>query len=162
MTIAVERAPVRPYLPVPYLRVDNAASAIAFYSAVFGATEVVRLVEPSGRVAHAELRLGEEGAASIMLSEEYPEFDLLGPRARGGSSVALQLYVDDVDAVCATALAAGATQLRAPTVDPCGDRSAKLLDPCGHEWMIATRVEEVTPEQMVSRFASLLNELKSR
>ena len=127
------RAPVRLFTAAPYLRVDDAARAIAFYIAVFNATEVVRLLEPGGRVAHAELRLGAAGDASLMLSDEYPEFNLLGPRARGGSTVALQHYVDDVDSISARAVTAGGTLLKAGAEDPFGDRAAKLIDPCGHE-----------------------------
>jgi PhnB protein len=146
------RAPVRILTPAPYLRVDDAARAIAFYVSVFGATEVVRLVEPSGRVAHAELRLGD---ASLMLSDEYPEYGLLGPRARGGCTAALQLYVTDVDAICAAAVAAGGTLMKPPAEDPFGDRAAKLVDPCGHEWLVATRMAEVTPAEMIARFKAL-------
>lgn len=147
------RAPVRPLTPAPYLRVISATRAIEFYTTVFGATEVVRLVEPSGRVAHAELRMGTAGEASLMLSEEYPEVGLLGPQESAHPPVALQLYVDDVDAVCTRAVAGGGTVRRAPALDPFGDRAAKLMDPCGHEWLVATRVEDVSPEEMLRRFA---------
>ena len=152
MTDPSTRAAVRLNVPTPYLRVESAAGAIAFYAAVFGAREIVRLVEPSGRVAHAELRFGVEHEASLMLSEEYPEFGLRGPRAWGGSGVALQLYVDDVDAVCARAVAAGATLVRPPALDAFGDRAAKVVDPCGHEWMVATRLETISVPEMQARF----------
>jgi PhnB protein len=155
MPDAAARAPVRLFTAVPYLRVDNAARAIAFYTAVFGARLVTRLVEPNGRVAHAELRLGADGEASLLLSEEYPELGLRAPRALGGSAVALQLYVDDVDAVCTRAAAAGGSVRKQPAPDPFGDRAAKLFDPCGHEWLVATRMETISPDEMEARFARL-------
>jgi uncharacterized glyoxalase superfamily protein PhnB len=158
MSDPLSRAPVRLGTPAPYLRVDDAPRAIAFYEAAFGAQLVVQLVEASGRVAHAELRLGDAGEATLMLSSEYPEFGLLGPRARGGSSVAIILYVADVDAVCTRATAAGGTVRTPAALDPFGDYTAKLLDPCGHEWMVASRREAVTPAEMVARFAALMEQ----
>ena len=155
MTHRLPRAPVRPLSPAAYLRVDDAARAIAFCITVFGATEVVRLVEPTGRVAHAELRLALAGDASLMLSDEFPEFDLLGPRARGGCTIALMLYVHDVDAICSAAVHAGATLMKPPADYPFGDRAAKLIDPCGHEWLVATRIADVSPDEMTSRFAAM-------
>jgi uncharacterized glyoxalase superfamily protein PhnB len=140
-------------VPSPYLRVSDADAAIAFYVDVFGAVAVVRLREPGGRVAHAELRIGDEG--SLMLSAEYPEFDLLGPDARGGTSVAIQLYVENVDDVFAAAERAGARVLKPPALDPFGDRAGKFVDPWGHEWLIGTRVEAVDPAEMERRFAAM-------
>ncbi|MEP6763160.1 MAG: VOC family protein [Gemmatimonadaceae bacterium] len=151
-TPAIARAAVRLFVPQPYLRVDNAELAIAFYIAAFNAQLVVKLVEPNGRVAHAELRMGNQGEASLMLSDEYPESNLLGPNARGGSSVAMQLYVDNVDALCERAQAAGGTIMKPPSTDPFGDRGMKLMDPCGHEWLVSERVETITPEEMHARF----------
>ena len=147
-----ERAPVRLFVSQPYLRVDNAELAIAFYSAAFNAHLVVKLIEPGGRVAHAELRMGTHGEASLMLSDEYPENNLLGPNARGGSTVAMQLYVDNVDAVCDRVRAAGGTVMKPPTVDRFGDRGIKVVDPCGHEWLVSERIETISPEEMQSRF----------
>jgi PhnB protein len=149
------RAPVRLCIPVPYLRVSNADAAIAFYVEVFGAVNVVQLREPSGRVAHAELRFGMEGEGSLMLSAEYPEYDILGPQARGGTGVALQLYVKDVDAVFVVADKAGARVLKQPALDPFGDRAGKLIDPWGHEWLVATRVATIDPAEMERRFARM-------
>jgi len=154
MTDSQPRVPVRRLTPAPYLRVHSAARAIAFYAAVFGAEEIVRLVEPGGRVAHAELRMGALGEASLMLSEEYPELGLVGPQT-SGTPVALQCYVDDVDATCVNAIAAGGIVLKAPAQDPFGDRAAKLVDPCGHEWLVATRVEDISAEEMQRRFARM-------
>ena len=156
MSDAIPRVPVRTLTPAPYLRVSSAARAIQFYTTVFSAVEIVRLVEPSGRVAHAELRMGAAGDASLMLSDEYPEFGLVGPQD-GRTPVALQLYVNDVAAICALATAAGGTVRAAPALDPFGDRTAKLLDPCGHEWIVATRVEEITVDEMRRRFTRLMN-----
>ncbi|HEY4302962.1 MAG TPA: VOC family protein [Gemmatimonadaceae bacterium] len=155
MTKAVRT--VRFNIPAPYLRVDNGAAAIDFYVAVFGATEIVRLVEPNGRLAHAELRFGGDAGITLMLSDEYPELGLVGPKGLTSSPVALQLYVDDVDAVFARAVNAGATVKRQPALDPFGDRVAKLVDPFGHEWMIATRVETLTPEEMAARFRAFFS-----
>jgi len=143
--------------PGHYLRVSDAARAIAFYVNAFGAREIVRLVEPGGRVAHAELRFGHDGAATIMLSDEYPEYGLRGPRAFGGSAVAMLMYVNDVDAACARAVDAGAQLVRPPEPDPFGDRTAKLLDPSGHEWILATRLETLTAGEMQARFAAMMN-----
>ncbi|CAN5866890.1 VOC family protein [soil metagenome] len=149
----MSRAPVRSGVPAPYLRVSDADAAIAFYVRIFGAVEVVRLREPGGRTAHAELRLGEEG--SLMLSSEYPEYDLRGPLERGGTSVAIQLYVDDVDGVFAAAEEAGARVVKPPALDPFGDRLGKFVDPWGHEWLVGARVETIDAPEMERRFAAM-------
>lgn len=93
----------------PYLLVAGAAEAIEFYRKVFNATELLRLTSPDGRVGHAELQIG---TSKMMLADEHPEMDFLGPTARGGTPVTVHLYVDDADAVFASAIAAGATELR--------------------------------------------------
>jgi PhnB protein len=152
---ATSRAPVRLGVPAPYLRVSDADAAIAFYVNVFGAVDVVRLREPGGRVAHAELCFGVHGEGSVMLSAEYPEYHLLGPLARGGTSVALQLYVEDVDAVFDAAEKSGARVLKPPALDPFGDRAGKLVDPWGHEWLVATRMETIDSQEMERRFARM-------
>ena len=150
-----ERAPIRLGVPTPYLRVDDADQAIGFYKAVFDAEEGVRLTEPSGRVAHAELRIGE-GGASLMLSDEYPESGIRGPAALGGTSVALQVFVNDVESVLAAGAAAGGTVLKAPALDSFGDLAGKLRDPFGHEWLVSTQVEALSPDEMVARFRELM------
>ena len=143
-------------MPTPYLRVHDAAAAIDFYAAAFGATEIVRLTEPSGRVAHAELAFGGEDDR-VMLSDEYPDMGVLGPVTLGATPVALQLYIDDVDAVCARVAQHNGRIVHAPALDPFGDRSAKVVDPFGHEWLLATRLERIEPAEMRRRFDRIMN-----
>ncbi len=135
----------------PYLIVKSAAQAIAFYGRAFGAKERFRLSEPSGKIGHAELEIGR---CRMMLADEYPDFGALSPVTIGGSPVALHLYVEDVDAIVAQATAAGATLLRPIQDEFFGDRTAMLADPFGHKWHIATRKENVSPEDMQKRMNS--------
>ena len=137
----------------PYIVVRDAPRAIAFYCRVFGASEDFRLVEPGGKVGHAELRIG---GALLQLADEYPDFGALSPAAVGGTPVSLHLYVDDVDATVALAEAEGATVLRQAKDEFYGDRSAQLLDPFGHRWQVATRQTEVTPAEMQQRWSAML------
>jgi PhnB protein len=132
----------------PYLIVKDAVAAIAFYQRAFGATELYRLVEPSGKVGHAELRVG---GGLFMLADEYPDFGALSPPTVGGTPVSIHLYVEDVDAVCARAEKAGATVLRPITDEFFGDRVCMLADPYGHKWHLATHKEDVTPAEMQRR-----------
>jgi PhnB protein len=140
-------------MPVPYLIVSPAAEAIAFYAHAFGAAELVRLAMPGGKIAHAELRLGDD---TVMLADEHPEEGYLGPLRLGGTPVSLYLTVDDVDAVHARALAAGATERMAPTDQFDGDRRGTLVDPFGHVWSVATRKEDVSYEELKRRFAKAM------
>ena len=135
----------------PYLCVRGASDAIAFYVKAFGAVEIMRLAEPDGRVGHAEIKIGE---APVMLSDEYPEEGIRSPATLGGTPVAIHLYVADVDALAARAVAAGAKLLRPVADQFYGDRSAPLLDPFGHRWFIATHREDVTPKEMKKRAAA--------
>jgi PhnB protein len=132
----------------PYIIVRGAPAAIEFYRKAFGAKEVFRLSEPSGKVGHAELEIG---GARFMLADEYPDFGALSPVTVGGTPVSIHLYVDDVDRVVATAADAGATVLRALRDEFFGDRTATLTDPFGHRWQLATRIEDVSPEEMQRR-----------
>jgi PhnB protein len=137
---------------IPHLVVHDAARAIAFYRDAFGAEEVNRLTEPSGRIGYAELRVG---AAMFCLSDEYPELKLVGPVARGGSSAMFSLYRGEVDAFAAGAVAAGATLERPVQDEFYGDRVATLRDPFGHRWSFHKRLQELTPQQMQERFKAL-------
>jgi len=131
----------------------NATAAIDFYARVFGAQEKFRLTEPGGRLGHAEMTLG---GVSLMLADEHPEYGIVGPESRGGTTCSLHLVVDDVDAAAQRALDAGATLERPITNEFYGDRVAHLRDPFGHRWALTTRIEEVSPEELQRRFQELL------
>jgi PhnB protein len=108
----------------------------------------MRMPEPGGKVGHAELQVG---TGLVMLADEFPDRDIRGPKAFGGSGVIVSVYVDDVDAVFERALAEGARELRPPTDEFYGDRTASFEDPYGHRWSIATHVEDVSPDEMRRR-----------
>jgi PhnB protein len=135
----------------PYLMVRGAAQAIDFYQRAFGAEELYHL-DDGPRIGHAELTIGR---ARIMLADEYPERSLVGPATLGGTSVLISLYVADVDALVARAVAAGATLVRPAEDEFYGERVAQLSDPFGHRWMFCSRIEEVSPEEMKRRMATL-------
>lgn len=139
----------------PYLTVRNGAAAIDFYKNVFGAVEEYRLVDPDGRIAHADLKIGQ---TAIMLSDEHPEIDVLGPESRGGTTVGLHISVDDADRVFADALAAGAKSIRPVADQFYGERSGTLADPFGHHWFIASRKEEISPEEVRRRYEELIKQ----
>jgi PhnB protein len=137
----------------PHLIVDGAAAAIEFYKRAFGATELYRLAEPSGRIGHAELRV--EGAL-LALADEYPEHGHVGPARLGGSGCSLSLQVADVDAVVARAIEAGATAERPITDEFYGDRVGWLRDPFGHRWSVRTAREQLTTETIKQRFDAMI------
>ncbi|NUU01084.1 VOC family protein [Herbaspirillum robiniae] len=129
----------------PHLVCAGAAEAIEFYKKAFGAREGGRLAGPDGRLMHAHINIGD---SSLMLVDEMPEWKCLGPKALGGSPVTIHLYVEDVDAVFAQAVAAGA-QVKMPVADMFwGDRYGQLVDPFGHSWSVATHVRDLTPEEI--------------
>ena len=136
----------------PYLAIDGASAAIEFYKKAFNATERMRIDAPGGKIGHAEIEI--EGAL-IMLADEYPDMHFRSPRALGGSPVTIHMYVDDVDAFCARASAAGAEIVRPVADQFYGDRSCQMRDPYGHTWSIATHVEDVSPEEVQKRAAKL-------
>jgi PhnB protein len=132
----------------PYLAVNDAAAAIEFYKKGFGATELMRLPMPDGKIGHAEVKIGN---AIVMLADESSEAGHMSPPTLGGSTVKLHMYVEDVDAFFKTAEAAGAKVLLPPADQFYGDRSGRLEDPFGHVWLVSTHVEDVTPEEMQKR-----------
>lgn len=136
----------------PYLIVRDGAEAIEFYVRAFGAREQLRLDMPDGRVGHAQLVVG---AAKFMLAEEFPELGYVGPATLGGTTVGIQIYVEDVDALAGRAIAAGATLKRPIKDEFYGDRVAQLEDPFGHRWNFCTRIEEVSLDEMKRRMAAL-------
>jgi PhnB protein len=131
------------------LIIQGAARAIKFYKEAFGAKEVLRLADPSGKVGHAEISIGD---SLIMLADEHPEMGFRSPQSLGGSPVGIHLYVKDVDSLVIQAVTAGATVLRAVQDQFYGDRSGTLVDPFGHVWTIATHKEDVSPEEIEKRF----------
>lgn len=135
----------------PYITVDGADAAIRWYGAAFGAVEMLRL-PMEGKIGHAEIRIGD---SPIMLSDEWPAIGKLGPKTRGGGTAAFLIYVEDVDSAYARAIAAGATELRPIQDQFYGDRSGTLIDPYGHEWTIATHVEDVSGDEMQRRMAAM-------
>jgi uncharacterized glyoxalase superfamily protein PhnB len=136
----------------PYLRVSDAGKAIDFYRRAFGAEELFRLTEPTGRIGHAEIKIG---ATTLMLSEEYPEMGIVGPQALGGTTFSIHLHVDDADAWIARAVEAGATVLRPATDAFYGERGGTVRDPFGHEWMLGHQIEEVSTQEMQRRYNAL-------
>jgi PhnB protein len=141
------------YSITPYLIIKGAAQAIEFYKHAFGAVELFRLADPSGKVGHAEIKIGN---SPVMMADEFPEMDILGPLTRGGVTGSILLYVEDVDARFQQAVAAGAT-IKRPLADQFyGDRSGTVTDPFGHQWTIATHKEEVSPEEMNRRYEEIM------
>ena len=138
-----------------YLRVSDATKAIDYYCKAFGAEERYRLVEPSGRVGHAELVFGD---TTIMLSDEYPEMGILSPKSIGGTSVSIHLHVDNADEVLARAEAAGGEIARPAQDQFYGERSGTVRDPFGHEWNIGHEIEKVSTEEMQRRYDAMFED----
>lgn len=135
-----------------YLRVSDTAAALRFYAQAFGAVEKFRLTEPSGRIGHAEMQLGP---AVLMLSDPYPEYGLHAPVGGQDIGCAVHLHVDDADAMCAQAVAAGATLLMPPADQFYGERGGRLRDPFGHTWLIGHEIEKLTPQEMQRRYDAM-------
>ena len=157
---AVAKAKARPKAPAaaassgtgkatPYLCCKGGVAALEFYKKAFGGVETLRIVGKDGSLGHGEVEI--EGAA-IMLSDEAPDLGVFSPHTLGGSPVSIHLYVKSCDATAKRAVAAGATVLDPVSDRPYGDRSGSLRDPFGHRWMISTKREEVSKEEMEKRF----------
>ncbi len=140
---------------IPYLCYRDAAAAIDFYKRAFGATELMRLAEPSGKIGHAELQIGE---VILMLSDEYPDYDAISAETLGGSPIKLHLYVPDVDQFAQRAVAAGAIVSRPIEDQSYGDRAGQLKDPFGYTWMVATHKQDVSVADMQKGFDDYLVE----
>lgn len=138
-----------------YLRVHDTAAALDFYGRAFGAREIFRLTEPSGRIGHAETRVGP---VTVLISDEYPEHGIFGPRSVGNTTVTLHIHVNDVDALFAQAVAAGATVVRPLSNAFHGERLGLVRDPFGHEWLLGGEIEKLTPEEMQRRYTTLFEE----
>ena len=142
---------------VPYLSIDDAESAVAFYSRIFGVDPHILLNMPNGRVMHCEFRIGR---SRFFLSEELPEHGgTPSPKRLGATSVAIHLYVDDCDAMAETMINNGSTVLMAPTDMFWGERFARVRDPFGHEWGITTQLREMTPAEIQAAAAKLFESM---
>ena len=135
----------------PYLIVHDARHAIDFYKEAFGATELYRFDAPDGKIAHAELQIGN---SRFMLADESPEMLAVSPQRLGGSPVGLLIYVENVDVVYPKAIAAGGKELRPLQNQFYGDRSGTLQDPFGHKWTVSTHIEDVSAEETKKRASS--------
>src|SRR5665213_702783 len=149
---AVKPIPDKYHSITPYLYVRGALAAIEFYKNVFGATEIVSMIGPNGKIMHAEVRFGD---SIVMLADEDLSRGIMSPHTIGGYSVGLHLYIENVDAVVQKAVENGAKQLHPVKDQFYGDRSGSLLDPFGHMWTIATHIEDVAPEEMQKRMAAI-------
>jgi PhnB protein len=139
----------------PYLIVKGAADAIAFYKKALGATEVVRLADSTGKVMHAELLIND---SRFMLADEFPDMGYRSPQSYGGSPVSFLIYVDDVDAQFARMISAGSKATLAVADQFDGDRRGTVTDPFGHVWLLASRKEEITKDEMQRRFDAMINQ----
>lgn len=151
--MAVKPIPEGQHSITPYLGIKDAAKAIDFYKAAFGAVEMFRLESPDGRIGHAELKIGD---SSLMLADPCDmDGGLTSSQSLGGAAIGLHLYVEDVDARYAQAIKAGATQVRAVENQFYGDRSGTLKDPFGNLWFVSSHVEDVSVEEIRARAAKL-------
>jgi PhnB protein len=132
----------------PSIAVDNAADAIEFYKRAFGAKERMRMPGPGDTIGHAELEIGD---SVLMLSDPFPQASVKPPKQVGGTTVGIFMYVDDVDEVVQQAVDAGATVVMPVDDQFWGDRFGTVADPFGHEWLLATHVEDLSPEEIAER-----------
>jgi PhnB protein len=142
-----------------HITVKDAAKAIDYYKRAFGAQELSRHAIPGGKLMHASIRIGD---STMFLNDEFPEMGALSPQTVGGASVTLTLYVEDADAVFKKAVDAGAT-IKMPIDDQFwGDRYGSVQDPFGHLWAIATRKENLSPEEMEKRGREAMAQMSQR
>jgi PhnB protein len=151
MPAAVKAIPEGYHTVTPYLILDGAGDAIAFYKKALGAEEVMRIGGPGGKIGHAEIKIGD---SCVMLADEHPEIGALSPKTVGGSPVSIHLYVEDVDRAVERAVAAGAKLVRPVADQFYGDRTGGIEDPFGYRWFIATRKEDLTVEEIRRRAAA--------
>jgi PhnB protein len=140
------------------LAVEDASAAIDFYKQAFGAKERMRMDAPGGKIAHAELEIGD---SLIMLSDPFPQSTVKPPNEAGTSTMSIFMYSEDVDAAIERAVGAGATLTRPAEDMFWGDRFGTVTDPYGHQWAIATHVEDIPPEEIEERGKAAMAEMMS-
>jgi PhnB protein len=148
----VPHVPTGYHAVTPYLLVRGAAQALEYYKAAFGATEIMRMPAPGGKIGHAEIKIGD---SHIMLADENPEMGFVGPQTLGGAGSSILLYVEDVDATFIRAVQLGAKAQREIENKFYGDRAGTLVDPFGHQWTVSTHIEDVSEDEMRRRMASM-------
>jgi PhnB protein len=156
--MAVQPVPEGYHTVTPYLAVDDAQAAIDFYGRAFGAKERLRMAAPDGKIAHAELEIGD---ALVMLSDPFPQFSAKPPKELGGNSANVMLYVENVDEFVQKAIDAGATVTTPVEAQFWGDRYGAVTDPFGQTWLVATHVEDVSPEEIAERAKAAFAEFAS-
>jgi PhnB protein len=159
MTHHVKPVPDGYHTATPALTVDDTSRALEFYSKALGAQERNRSSGPDGKIMHAEFQIGD---SVFMISDEFPGMGSRSPKSLGGISASVWLYVPDVDAMYRQATTAGATSVMAPTDMFWGDRHARIRDPFGHEWSIATHKEDVSQEEMKKRATEFYAQMANR
>lgn len=159
MPARVKPVPEGYHTATPALVVDNASKALEFYAKALGAKEKMRSDGPGGKIMHAEFQVGD---SIFMLADEFPDMGSRSPKTLGGSTGGIWLYVPDVDASYRRAMAAGATSIAAPEDMFWGDRHARIRDPFGHEWSIASHKEDLSPKEMEKRAAEFYAQMARR
>ena len=143
----------------PSIVVNDGARAIDFYKRAFGAVEVGRFPSPDGKIAHAEMKIGD---SKFMLSDEFSFGPTRAPKTLGGTTTVFYIYAEDVDSLFDQAVKAGAT-VKFPLKDQFwGDRTGHLADPFGHVWALAMHKEDVSPEEMQRRGAIEMAKMAQR
>jgi len=156
MTKRTNAIPPGMHTVTPYLTVRSARKAIDFYTKAFGAEEILVIPGPEGKVMHAEIKIGD---SMVFLGEESQERDVLGPESRGGATSSLLVYVDDVDSSFDRAVKAGCTVRMSVANQFWGDRFGSLADPFGHQWSLATHVEDVSHDEMKKRAEAVAKQM---
>jgi len=151
--MAVKPIPDGYHSVTPYLILHDATAALEFYKKAFGAVELLRMPAPGGRIGHAEIKIGD---SPVMLADENLEINARSARTIGGSPISLMVYVPNVDAVVAQAVAAGGKLVRPVADQFYGDRTGGVDDPFGFHWYIATHVEDVPPDELEKRAAKAM------
>ena len=143
----------------PYLTVNDAARAIDFYKRAFGATERYRMDGPGGKIAHAEIKIGD---SIVMLGDESMAAGTRSPQSLGGTPIGLFIYVEDVDSAFTRAASAGA-KVDMPVTDMFwGDRYGRLRDPFGHEWSIATHKQDLSHDEMMKAAQAMFSKMPNK
>ncbi len=153
--MTVQPVPAGYHTATIYLIVKGGLKALDWYKKAYGAVELMRFEGPGGVLGHAEIKIGD---SPIMLADEFPDMGHKSPTTLGGTPAGICLYVKDCDALFNQAVAAGATVLKPLQDQFYGDRSGTVTDPFGHNWTIATHIEDVSPEEMRRRHDDMMKQ----